>query len=231
MPNHVTNVVEASPEVIKAMLNADGLVDFELIIPRHPDLTLPGMGIYTEAERAAKLMCKERVPDHELMARMEMVSRLRASALEMTDEQFEQFVQMMRNKRNHGFYNSMEFARGGWGTKWNAYGQNAESHSDTTVEFETAWSHPLPVITALSKRFPEEKIIVKYADEDTGSNCGRYTMQNGEFVEQDIAPSWRDQSDSDKRKWTEFAFKLRNPDTDPKKYGYNENWEYVEGED
>ncbi|MFH2379743.1 DUF1281 family ferredoxin-like fold protein [Morganella morganii] len=231
MPNHVTNVVEASPEVIKAMLNADGLVDFELIIPRHPDLTLPGMGIYTEAESAAKLMCKEMVPDHELMARMEMVSRLRASALEMTDEQFEQFVQMMRNKRNHGFYNSMEFARSGWGTKWNAYGQTTESHTETTVEFETAWSHPLPVITALSKRFPAEKIVVKYADEDTGSNCGRYTMQNGEFVEQDIAPSWRDQSDSDKRKWTEFAFKLRNPDTDPKEYGYNENWEYVEGED
>lgn len=231
MPNHVTNVVEASPEVIKAMLNADGLVDFELIIPRHKDLTLPGMGVYTNAESAAKLMCRESVPDNELMARMEMVSRLKSTALDMTDEQFEQFVQMMRNKRKHGHYHSMEFARSDWGTKWNAYGQTTESHSDTTVEFETAWAHPLPVITALSKRFPAEKIVVKYADEDTGSNCGRYTMQNGEFTEQDIAPVWCDQSDRDKRKWTEFAFKLCHPGTDPKEYGYNENWEYVEGED
>lgn len=69
-----------------------------------------------------------------------------------------------------------------WGTKWNAY--SAEISDDLlTVQFDTAWAHPDPVIEALSKSFPDEPILVKYADEDLGSNLGEYTILNGEIID------------------------------------------------
>ncbi len=229
MPNHVTNIIEAKPLVIKSMLNEQGLVDFCHIIPKHSDLDLDGSGMIScDAEYAAELMCKEPPSDNELIARLELVNRLRSSALKMSDESFEQFVMMMRNKRKHGFYHCMDYARNAWGTKWNAYSQSADVNTDYMVTFETAWSHPYPVIEALSKKFPDEIINVKYADEDTGSNCGTYSIKNGEVIEQNIAPAWSDQTEQQKRFFTEFSFRLRHPNTDPRQYGYNENFEYDE---
>lgn len=64
-----------------------------------------------------------------------------------------------------------------WGTKWNGY--DAERKAPGILRFDTAWAHPFPVIKALSMRFPEEKILVLYADEDIGSNYGLYAITNG----------------------------------------------------
>lgn len=74
-------------------------------------------------------------------------------------------------------YSPMDWARDVWGTKWNAY--DVIRVSDTTVQFDTAWSHPEPVVGALSNRYPWETIHVKYADEDLGSNLGDYDMRAG----------------------------------------------------
>lgn len=227
MPNHVTNIIEADAKVIKSMLNQDGLVDFCQIIPSHKDLELDdSRRISCEAEHAAELMCRERPSDNELLARLQLVNQLRSSALSMDDRAFEQFVMMMRNKRNHGFYHMMDYALNAWGTKWNAYGQSAEDNTSTQVSFETAWSHPAPVVEALSKKFPEHEIKVRFADEDIGSNCGYYTIKNGEMVDQQIAPRWSEMSDEEKGKWTKFAFNLLHKGEDPSEYGYDENWMY-----
>ena len=227
MPNHVTNVVEASKKVIQSILNAEGDIDFSMAIPRHNDLLLNGAsGVNGDSECAAELMCREKPNDNELIARLETVNRLRCSALDMSDESFEQFVMMMRNKRNHGFYHMMDFARNAWGTKWNAYDQDIQ---EERVRFDTAWSHPYPVIKELSKNHPDELITVHYADEDTGSNCGKYTIQNGEIVLQDIAPNWSDQSDQEKSRWSEFAIKIRyGDDAKPEDFDRDENWNYKE---
>jgi hypothetical protein len=82
------------------------------------------------------------------------------------------------------------------------------------ARFDTAWSSPESVLTALSKRFPEEEIRVRYADEDMGCNCGEYTMKNGEFLKSDFAPSYRDQTPEDKEKWRRFACDVRGRDYD-----------------
>ncbi|EJE4208617.1 MULTISPECIES: hypothetical protein [Vibrio harveyi group] len=116
-----------------------------------------------------------------------------------------------------------------WGTKWNAYGQDADDNTSTRVFFQTAWSHPDRVIEALSKKFPEHEINVRFADEqDMGLNCGYYTIKNGEMIDQHIAPRWSEISNEEKAKWNEFAFKLLDEDADPREYGYDENWIYDE---
>lgn len=69
-----------------------------------------------------------------------------------------------------------------WGTKWNAYDTASESLADgiATLQFDTAWSHPFPVIEALSVKCPEHEFEVAYADEDLGHNLGKYAIKNGE---------------------------------------------------
>lgn len=57
-----------------------------------------------------------------------------------------------------------------WGTKWNAV--DAAVYENETIEFDTAWSAPLPVIAKLSAKFPKVEFDYKWADEDIGQNCG-----------------------------------------------------------
>lgn len=66
-----------------------------------------------------------------------------------------------------------------WGTKWNAYSNELDDLKEGRIKFDTAWSHPMPVIQALSECFPDQVIVAEYADEDLGSNLGRYSIQNG----------------------------------------------------
>lgn len=66
-----------------------------------------------------------------------------------------------------------------WGTKWNAY--------DVVYEYEhlylrTAWNTPTPIWSALSRRFPAFALVVEYADEDCGRNCGILIYMKGDLV-------------------------------------------------
>lgn len=69
-----------------------------------------------------------------------------------------------------------------WGTKWNAYSSEVDL-DEGLVRFDSAWSHPYPVLVALTQKFPEHEISVRYADEDLGQNCGAYTVLNVEMIE------------------------------------------------
>lgn len=69
-----------------------------------------------------------------------------------------------------------------WGTKWNAYDDRV-AEDNLSVTFDTAWAHPEPVLVKLSEMFPEDQIRIEFADEDTGSNVGTYTLLNGERIE------------------------------------------------
>lgn len=75
-----------------------------------------------------------------------------------------------------------------WGTKWNAY--DIEKW-ENIIEFQTAWSHPYPVIVAMSKRFPDVTFNIEYADEDIhGDNFGAYQITNGNDVKVETEPDF-----------------------------------------
>ena len=213
MPNWVTNEITAAPSVIAAMLNSEGRIDFETMMPSPCAHGRDWNGVYVDAETAAKLVCGIAVSDNDLLRRLELMNRAQVNVAEMTDESFEQFIGMMRNFRACGYLHDMDFNRKAWGTKWNACDQWHDVEQGK-ARFDTAWSSPEPVLIALSKRFPEEEIRVRYADEDMGCNCGEYTMKNGEFLKSDFAPSYRDQTPEDKEKWRRFACDVRGRDYD-----------------
>jgi hypothetical protein len=77
-----------------------------------------------------------------------------------------------------------------WGTKWNAYSVWVDE-DDECITFDTAWSTPHPIFAALSRLLPDATIIVKFADEDIGYNCGVLAYRNG--VEDFIDMAGRDE--------------------------------------
>lgn len=207
MPNWVTNKISTSPEVIKAIVNAEGRVDFSLAAPFPGEFSWDSVS--TAAEQLAEIVAGVPVSDHPWIATLQRSNRSRASLADLSrDEDFEQFVQMLRNHRKCGFLHSMDFARATWGTKWNAF-KSTVDESGGLASFDTAWSCPTGALAALSRRFPVADIRVTYVDEDVGSNCGTFTLRAGEVVQSDIAPSWSDMTEEERKRWTRFAREVK----------------------
>lgn len=206
MPNWVTNKVKASREVIESIINAEGNIDFNNIISFEGEF--PWDGVISDAEMMAEIVVKKPLSDHPLIRGLEASNRERASVEKLSDESFEQFIQMLRNYRKCGFLHSMDFARECWGTKWNAC--DSVVHLDEgTASFDTAWSCPEPIFETLSKKFPDETIEVQFADEDIGCNCGSFVLKGGEYISVNIAPKWDEQTDEQKAQWKSFAYEVK----------------------
>lgn len=171
MPNHVTNILTASPKVIEAITR-----------------------FYTDEEKAARrkesaeiaVRYKERTGDDWPYAEQE------AAEIEDRIVDFELLIPMPERVRQTAPGGSMAayedtsnwygWSCQNWGTKWNGYETEVTPVNGDLcqLKFDTAWSHPAPVVDELSRRFPDEPIDVQWADEDLGSNVGTYTIKGGE---------------------------------------------------
>lgn len=76
------------------------------------------------------------------------------------------------------WFNWYDWRRDKWGTKWDI-DTNELSVSDSSVCFYMAWSCPLPVIVALSQKFPQFTFIICFEDEAMDYE-GRFAFKNGE---------------------------------------------------
>lgn len=92
-----------------------------------------------------------------------------------------------RDGFNQGGY---EWCIENWGTKWNACDvimpeQPADGDGsdflEVVINFQTAWSPPLPVILAASEKFPELAFALKYFECGVGFN-GRFFCEAGRVV-------------------------------------------------
>lgn len=91
-------------------------------------------------------------------------------------ETLENYIKGFFNIKRYGERDWYDWSIKNWGTKWNA--GDTVVYSDV-IEFQTAWSTPIPVFVELSKRLKNVEINVDYADEDIGSNCGSLLIING----------------------------------------------------
>jgi hypothetical protein len=114
---------------------------------------------------------------------------------EFTDEEgnftFEKIVPMpddifrgnlgQEERAKYGEKNWYDWSMEHWGTKWDASESNVQGN---TVYFETAWTCPVDVLKELGKKVGG--LLVFYADEDTGSNCGGFLVKSdGHIIELD----------------------------------------------
>lgn len=100
------------------------------------------------------------------------------SAMASNDKIKEEISNVLRgfyNTKTYGNTDWYEFHVDKWGTKWNAQTTYVDEKYGY-VEFQTAWSCPFELLEELAKY---TDIAVSYADEDTGSNYGVYTITNG----------------------------------------------------
>lgn len=208
MPNWITNKIKAPSHVIAAMLNAEGEVDFSMMSPFPGPCGKDWAGISMIAETAAEAVLNVPFDSHPLIGALEKANRDRVDIKALRDDDFEQFVGMLRNYRACGFLHPMDFNRKSWGTEWNACRQSSNVEAGT-AEFETAWACPEPVLSILSKRFPDDVIEVTFADEDIGSNCGTFKLLNGRTFDSDVAGQWSRMSEEERAKWKAFARQVK----------------------
>lgn len=80
----------------------------------------------------------------------------------------------------------------------------------SSLSFSTAWSSPQPVFAALSRKFPDLEFEITFADEDIGSNCGKYVLKDGVMISSRIAPRRLEMSEDELLEWRLFAMRVRN---------------------
>jgi hypothetical protein len=198
MPNHVTNILSISGDkelVAKIKSEISGVfddgdtmhIDFNKIVPAPPSLNITSG---TTTENAIAIIKYLQGDTTEIMR---MLSSPWASKYADAEDMIEDMIKSGRvnmeegqmaldNIRNYGHQDWRSWNTANWGTKWNAYSQEAKE--DGTIKFETAWSTPYPLMEALSRKYPEAVISMRYADEDFGHNVGEYTFHEGDLVEE-----------------------------------------------
>ena len=184
MPNHITNLISFGdqPEQVAAfhrmlqeLRQEDGVygsIDFNKLIPKPQALNIEA-GIRTENGLAAyrrfiagDITAKDFKKDH--------------------PAEWALGRQAYENIRQYGSPTWYEWCNKNWGTKWNAYSCVELGKDDDTLEFFTAWSSVPTILEALSKKYPDQAISYRWADEDIGNNVGEAVYKNGERIDATI---------------------------------------------
>lgn len=207
--------------------------DFNKIVPMPEGLSIsPHSGIENWVE-----ICTGQIdftspppPVHDIQSitkSMKMVGAVKAlqgdakNLLTFSEEDLECFFQAIKNVRNHGFMSWYDWSIKHWGTKWNC--AECKKIDENTFEFDTAWSGVPDLIKKMARQFPTIKIVYKYSDEDTGSNCGIAEYENGSVA-------FFNQLKSGSKEAYELAFELR-PDSMNYFELVGDTYSYVERDD
>lgn len=176
MPNHVTNEVNflGSIETIKELREfckgkdkrEKSPFSFNSFCPMPKELegTTSPANILSEEE----VLEWRRKHDKDELEAFDMMSR------PITEKESKEYI------KKFGANNWYDWHLNNWGTKWDCYDHRGDGVD--CIIFETAWSTPVPAMLYLSNLFPDVQIDVKYADEDFGSNVGKYSLLGGEVI-------------------------------------------------
>ena len=85
------------------------------------------------------------------------------------------------NDFNGGWY---EWNIANWGTKWDVYENTEISRDEWRLNFDTAWSPPIPFVEKLSKLYPTLTFTVAYSEQGSAF-FGTTVIQNGNIISQE----------------------------------------------
>jgi hypothetical protein len=192
MPNHITNILTIKGEhseiekCLKAISSEENeIIDFNMIVPRPKSLDITSgsnvdnaMAIIKNDDKHFRSMLDYPWVKQEGLRTIEQVKEHIKGNL--SEKDYEEGKTAIENLENYGCKDWYSWSIQNWGTKWNAYDQIEVGFG--TIQFDTAWSTPFPVVQKLARMFPELDFEVKFADEDLGSNCGTYLFEGGILV-------------------------------------------------
>lgn len=195
MPNWVTNnlnIAEKDLETFKKLaLDENGMVDFNILIPRPKDLDITAggyewykdkYGFNKEKELQQNTILKPILDElyNEELTQDEFVKLVYGKVSSKITKIYncsnkkdkENVLRGYYNLRKHGYANWYEWSCDKWGTKWNAcetYG------SGSSFTFDTAWCSPRGWLLELSKHVDFKG---SFADEDLGVNLGIFYKED-----------------------------------------------------
>lgn len=198
MPNHVTNILKLEniskkefKEIAKFMHGSqkdpdDGkasetLFDFNKIISMPEELSITDSSLGT----LAQFLLFGEGTDGRLFSLQESQRRFKRLQPEQQKEAVELALRYNSNQSKFNSHTWYDWCRINWGTKWNSYKDSIDEEKQT-FRFDTAYATPLPVIKKFSEKFPKAKVILTYADENIGHNCGTIVFQCGNVVKKVI---------------------------------------------
>nr|WP_300820794.1 hypothetical protein [uncultured Acetatifactor sp.] len=204
MPNNITNQITfgsdnaalaAFQQMLHDMRMEDqslGSIDFNKLLPMPKELD---MEAGTRTDRGLKLVREY----HHTLADLErqkpgLTPAEYALALHKCEELYQKQrladpvtwalgEQAYSNVQRFGSPTWYEWCNRNWGTKWNAYGFPPLEKDSDTMEFFTAWDSVPKIVTLLSRKYPEQTITYRWADEDIGRNVGEMTLKGGEVID------------------------------------------------
>lgn len=109
------------------------------------------------------------------------------------------FGSLPRDGYNHGGY---DWCCVNWGTKWNACDAlvDIDRHGESmTIEMDTAWSPPIPVIAKMAEMFPKLSVHLNY-EEPGMCFAGNASFCKGKCTE---AQEYRTEPEEDEEEWEE----------------------------
>ena len=190
MPNHITNRLEirGTTEEVKAVRDflkpkkdsdidqehRKCYIDFNSIVKK-PKIIQEVGGICCGTEDAVKRVFGKQTYFHSENRVKDMFKR-------WTAKEKKQFLKACEAYAKTGYIYWYDWCLDNWGTKWNAYGQKIIR--DNLIEFETAWSNVIDLMKMVSAKFPKVSFYYEWADEDTGANCGWYTLHEGDVIDE-----------------------------------------------
>lgn len=134
------------------------------------------------AESFAKTVSEERRQELE-KSFQEHYAAIKPSCLEDVGKTY------IENILNYGADTWYDWKYQNWGTKW---GPHKCHIYESGFSFETANGASIPITATLSEMYPDIKFRHEYADEDIGSNCGRYVLENGYVLEKYLPDSFEE---------------------------------------
>jgi hypothetical protein len=204
MPNNITNQItfgadSAAQAAFQRMLHEVrmkgqplGSFDFNKLLPMPKELDIEAG---SRTERGLKLVREYQQSLADLEQRRpvlppeEYAAELRQWEKDYWEKQLadpETWVlgkKAYNNIRRFGCPTWYEWCSQNWGTKWNAYGFRPLEKDSDTIEFYTAWNSVPKIVALLSRKYPEQTITYRWADEDIGHNVGEFTLKDGEVID------------------------------------------------
>ena len=196
MPNHVKHKMtvmgkeEDVQKFFSTIKTGDDLFDFDKLIPQPQYVKLPdgcdGMPVFvSDAAELVMIRSGQKVLDYRGMQKQERDIINYGHKIKWEDENFEHFVRCCKAIQQCSFSNWHPWNVYNWGTKWGTY---SIEHKENTpdMEFETAWSTAMPIWHRIAELFPALSIVILYADEDYGTNCGIVRIIEGAVSQEEM---------------------------------------------
>ncbi len=210
MPNNITNQItfgsdSAALTTFQRMLHDMrmegqplGSIDFNKLLPMPKELDMEagtrtdqGLKLVREYHHALDILAQRKPgmtpAEYALSLRQcEGLYRKKRMADPMTWALGEQAYTNIQRFGSPTWY---EWCNRNWGTKWNAYQPCPLRENDHTMVFFTAWNSVPKIVALLSRKYPEQIITYRWADEDIGHNVGEVTLKGGEVIDLNVPES------------------------------------------